>query len=92
MRPTIPQKRDEDEVVSLQQLGERICTLRKNKPLAQDALAAQANIPRAHVTNIEAGRIDKRLSMLRRIAIGLEVHECDLLDLSTPVNELPNRS
>jgi transcriptional regulator with XRE-family HTH domain len=88
---TAPRKRDHDDVIALQVLGARIRALRKHKLVAQDKLAHLAGIPRGHMTNVEAGRIDVKLTMLRRIARALDVHEHDLINADIPVENIPSR-
>jgi transcriptional regulator with XRE-family HTH domain len=91
MPSTAPRKRDEDDVITLQILGARIRALRKHKLIAQDKLAHMAGIPRGHMTNVEAGRIDVKLTMLRRIARALDVHEHDLINTGIDIEKLPSR-
>jgi transcriptional regulator with XRE-family HTH domain len=91
MRSTAPRQRDDDDIVTLKALGERIRALRKQKLMAQDMLAHRAAIPRGHMTNIEAGRIDIKMTMLGRIARTLDVHEHDLINFEIPVDKIPAR-
>jgi transcriptional regulator with XRE-family HTH domain len=91
MPSTAPRKRDDEDVIALQILGARIRALRKHKLIAQDKLAHLAGIPRGHMTNVEAGRIDVKVTMLRRIARALDVHEHDLINPELEVERLPSR-
>jgi transcriptional regulator with XRE-family HTH domain len=91
MRSSEPRTRTDAEAARLKLLGDRIRALRKSKLVPQDVLARSADIPRAHMTNIEAGRVDIRISMLGRIARALDVHEHDLLDNSVPIDRIPSR-
>ena len=88
MRPSTPRKRLESDTEALTIIGQRIRAIRRAKTIAQDVLASRADIPRAHMTNIEAGRIDVRLSMLYRITRTLEISANDLLDFDLSVASL----
>ncbi len=91
MRSTAPRQRDDDDIATLKTLGDRIRALRKQKLMAQDVLAQRAAIPRGHMTNIEAGRVDIKMTMLARIARTLDVYEHDLINFDIPVEKIPAR-
>jgi transcriptional regulator with XRE-family HTH domain len=91
MRSSAPRQRDDDDIVTLKALGERIRALRKLKLMAQDVLAHRAAIPRGHMTNIEAGRVDIKITMLGRIARTLDVYEHDLINFEIAVERIPAR-
>jgi transcriptional regulator with XRE-family HTH domain len=91
MRSTAQRQRTDDDVLALEALGQRIRALRKAQLIQQDVLAGYADIPRAHMTHIEAGKVDLRHSMLRRIAIALSVSVVELIDPDISIEELSGR-
>jgi XRE family transcriptional regulator, fatty acid utilization regulator len=88
MRSTAPRKRNAEDIEALRLLGERIRALRRSKIIAQDALAHKAEIPRTHMTAIEGGRVDPKLTMLRRIARALAVSVHDLINIDLPIDQI----
>lgn len=61
-------------------IANNIKKLRKNKNLSQEALAFESGISRRHMTNIEMGRVDIKLSTLIKISKALSVIPNQLLD------------
>lgn len=61
-------------------IANNIKKLRKNKNLSQEALAFESGISRRHMTNIEMGRVDIKLSTLIKISKALSVLPNQLLD------------
>jgi transcriptional regulator with XRE-family HTH domain len=51
----------------------RIRAQRRKRRLTQTALAKEAGVSREHLSRLEAGRHDPRLSVLKRIANALKV-------------------
>jgi len=57
----------------VQQLGERIRQLRKEKNLSQDALGERANLHNNYIGQVERGEKNVTIDSLSKIAAGLEV-------------------
>ena len=49
-------------------IGKKIRGARKAKGLTQKALGAKMGLPQSHISQIEAGKVDLRLSSLQEIA------------------------
>jgi transcriptional regulator with XRE-family HTH domain len=64
----------------VQQLGENIRRLRKEKGISQFALEALTDIDRADISRIENGQIDIHLSRIIKLAEGLEVSTKELFE------------
>jgi transcriptional regulator with XRE-family HTH domain len=60
-------------LAELQDLGTRICELRVNCGLSQEALSAATGISRPTISKIETGREDVGVVRLHRLAGALEV-------------------
>jgi transcriptional regulator with XRE-family HTH domain len=60
-------------------VSKNIKKLRKNKNLSQEGLAFDSNISRRHMTNIEMGRVDVKLSTIIKISKALNVQPFELL-------------
>lgn len=60
-------------------IANNIKKLRKDKNLSQEALAFESGISRRHMTNIEMGRVDIKLSTLIKISKALSVLPNQLL-------------
>lgn len=58
----------------------RLRRLRKGKGLTQDALAKKARITRVYVNNLEAGKYDPTVGVVKRIAKALGVKVGRLLE------------
>ncbi len=59
--------------------GQRIRSIRKEKGLSQEALAALADIDRSYMGHIERGEKNITLTKIYQIAHALEVQASDLL-------------
>lgn len=59
----------------LEQIAEELKAARKAKGLSQRALSALAGVPQSHISRVEKGEVDLRLSSLVQIArvLGMEV-------------------
>jgi len=66
-------------------LHEALRRLRLRAGLRQGQLAAKAGVPQAYLCRLERGRVDARLSSLRRVFAALD---CELLVLPRPNKEL----
>jgi transcriptional regulator with XRE-family HTH domain len=67
-------------MISLKEkLGEKIRSLRIAKALSLRAFALLADIEHHQLINIEKGRVDLRLSTLKKIADALEIGLAELL-------------
>lgn len=64
----------------IQQLGENIRRLRKEKGISQLTLEALTDIDRADISRIENGQIDIHLSRIIKLAEGLEVSTKELFE------------
>ena len=51
----------------------RIREIRKERNISQEFLAFNSNVSRRHMTNIELGRVDIRISTLIKISKALDV-------------------
>jgi transcriptional regulator with XRE-family HTH domain len=60
-------------------MGRRIRAAREAKEMTQAMLAARAGISRKYVVDLEAGRYDPTVGVLRRIAKALGVPVTELL-------------
>ena len=60
-------------------MGRRIKRARETKGMTQAALAARAAITRKYVIDLEAGRYDPTVGVLRRLAKALGVPLAELL-------------
>ncbi|WP_017870383.1 helix-turn-helix domain-containing protein [Deinococcus wulumuqiensis] len=63
-------------------LGQRIRALR-TEDFSQEDFAAEVDVFRSHMSLIEQGQVDLRLSTVYRIARGLDLSVSELLDLET---------
>lgn len=52
----------------MKEIAKRLQTARKAKGLTQGALGAKMGLPQSHISQIEAGRVDLRLSSLLEMA------------------------
>jgi transcriptional regulator with XRE-family HTH domain len=59
--------------VILEDFGQKLLDARTRKGLSQRALAERANIPQAHISKIEQGRVNIRLSSLVELARALDL-------------------
>lgn len=63
----------------VERLAERIKTLREQRGLTQDALAAKAGVSRGYLARLEIGRHDPTVGTLEKLARALRVKVTDLL-------------
>ncbi len=61
-------------------LGMRLRRLRKVKGLTQEALATKARVSRVYVANLEAGKYDPTVGVVKRLAKALGVDVTALLE------------
>ncbi|WP_216327351.1 helix-turn-helix domain-containing protein [Deinococcus aestuarii] len=83
MPPKKPRKKHEPDAATLAfqaALGQRIRELR-DEGYSQDDFAAKVDVFRSHMSRIEQGKTDLRLSTLLRIATALGMTVSELLDL-----------
>lgn len=59
--------------VILEAFGEKLRAARERKGLSQRALAQRTGVPQAHISKIEQGRVDIRLSSLAELARALDL-------------------
>ena len=58
---------------STQYISEQLKKTRKNRGLSQRGLSAKSGVPQSHISKIESGNVDLRLSSLIAIARVLEL-------------------
>jgi transcriptional regulator with XRE-family HTH domain len=64
----------------LKRFAARLKTLRAKRKLSQEALAAKARVSRVHLARLEMGQQDPSLTMLSKLAHGLDVRISQLTD------------
>jgi transcriptional regulator with XRE-family HTH domain len=69
-----------DDLQLLIQVGRRIRSLREQKGISQQDLAAKCNFEKSNLSRIEAGKNNLTLKTLNKISTALEVSIVDLLD------------
>lgn len=62
-------------------IGKRIKTLREERNIAQQDLAAKCNLEKSNLSRLEAGGTNPTIYTLKRIADNLEVSLCDIVTL-----------
>ena len=77
--------RTQEENVLLQNVGQRIVTLRKQQCLTQEIMAEKAGFSRSYYTEIELGKRNISILNLSKIAHALS---CSLIDLLQDNNEV----
>ena len=76
-------------VYTLETLGAQVRAMRRAKGLSQKQLSGLAGVPQAHISRIEGGGVDLRLSSLVAIAHALD-HEFAVVPLgATPRPQAP---
>jgi len=68
----------ENEIDVYHQLGKRIAYLRKQKKMSCLELSLEANINRNYLNDLENGKRNPTLRILRQIAIALDIDLSDL--------------
>lgn len=81
-RPRKQRAPDPEVEAFLAALGQRIRALR-TEDFSQEDFAAEVDVFRSHMSLIEQGQVDLRLSTVYRIARGLGLSVSELLDLET---------
>lgn len=69
------------------QIGRRLKSLREQKGLTQEELAARAGAGISHLSRVENGRVAPTLGTLRKLAAALECDVADLFGADPPVHE-----
>ena len=64
-----------------QKLGLRVQQLRQAKGWSQDEFAHRANLHRTYVSGVERGIRNPTISVLEKLAAGLEITLSELVDL-----------
>ena len=64
-----------------QKLGLRVQQLRQAKGWSQDEFAHRANLHRTYVSGVERGIRNPTISVLEKLAAGLEITLCELVAL-----------
>jgi len=62
-------------------IGKRIKTLREDRNIPQQDLAAKCNLEKSNLSRLEAGGTNPTIYTLKRIADNLEVSLCDIVSL-----------
>ncbi len=60
-------------------VGTNVRKLRQEKKLSQDQLAADADIDRSYLSEVESGKKNVGVEVLAKLAVGLDVHVTELL-------------
>lgn len=68
-----------DDRAFLESIGQRIRVARTDRALTQKALGELAGVHDVHISRLESGALDTRMSTLRKIADALEMPLHDLL-------------
>ena len=71
--------------------GRNVRAIRRLRELSQEALAAQADIYRSHITLIERGEINVSIDTMERIAHALNMEVRELLDPALMPEHLSQR-
>ncbi|WP_439698173.1 helix-turn-helix domain-containing protein [Mucilaginibacter sp. AW1-7] len=79
---------DDEKDLFNSSLGEKIKSIRKGHNFGVRELALIAEIEHHQLINIEKGRVDIRLSTLRKIAKALKCTPKDLLDFEFEINSI----
>jgi transcriptional regulator with XRE-family HTH domain len=72
--------REKADEIFLQNLGNRIASIRKEKSITQVELSYRCDIEKTNMRRIEAGNTNPTALMLRKIAAGLGIGLSELLD------------
>jgi len=81
-------EREQDEIIFLKRLGNKIAEIRKGKDIKQVELSSMLDIEKANLSRIEAGRTNPTVLLLRKICKNLEIEWEDLLrDLNSNIHE-----
>jgi transcriptional regulator with XRE-family HTH domain len=71
-----------DEKVQLQfAIGKRVKTLREERSIPQQVLAAKCNIEKSNLSRLEAGGTNPTLYTLKKIADNLDISLSELVNL-----------
>lgn len=74
--------REKADEIFLQNLGNRIASIRKEKSITQVELSYRCDVEKSNMRRIEAGGTNPTALMLRKIAVGLGVSLSELLDFA----------
>ena len=66
-------------MTELEKIGRRIALLRADKGYSQNELAERADISRIYISKIENGKVEFSVTVLCKLARGLEVESSALL-------------
>ena len=69
----------------IKQLGKRIRAIREGKGLTQFDVSVIANTDNKHISRIELGQVDIKLSTIIKLAEALEIHPKDLFDFDPEI-------
>lgn len=61
-------------------IGKRIITERKNRQLSQEKLAFESYVDRTYLSRIEDGKANPTVKVIHKIARGLRMKVCELMD------------
>jgi transcriptional regulator with XRE-family HTH domain len=74
--------REKADEIFLQNLGNRIASIRKEKSITQVELSYRCDIEKSNMRRIEAGDTNPTALMLRKIAFGLGISLSELVDFA----------
>lgn len=72
-------------MADISKIGSRIRDVRLSRNMSQSALAEKANISLPHISEIELGKSNMRLSTFIKVAEALQVSADDLIRLDVPI-------
>ena len=72
-------------MADISKIGTRIRDVRLSRGMSQSALADRANISLPHISEIELGKCNMRLSTFIKVAEALQVSADDLIRLDIPI-------
>jgi len=74
--------REKADEIFLQNLGNRIASIRKKKHITQVELSYRCDIEKTNMRRIEAGNTNPTALMLKKIAVGLGISLSELVDFA----------
>jgi transcriptional regulator with XRE-family HTH domain len=72
-------------------LGVRVARYRKRKEMSQGALGEKCGVSQVHIADIEHGRRQPSIELLKKLCVALEVSADQLLGLDDSQLEAPAR-
>ena len=79
----------EAETDFLEQLGQRVRTMRALRGMSRKVLAKVSGISERYIAQLESGKGNVSIVLLRRVAVAMAAHVEDLIPSSDPVQDWP---